>query len=125
MRQMLALFAPVAVAGLIVGGLAWRDRDRDPAFAISQQQLRSLEPKVLEDSVRKAPEPVPGNDGRPGLSARCTPSPTGGLLRNPWRCTVRYRNRHVIRYEIRVQPNGEYEGESPGGTRSVFGVATP
>lgn len=127
MRRTLALFALPILAGLAAAVVALARYDEDPPFAAAQRQPRLLEAAQLEKAVASAPEPVPGDRGRPGVSADCSPSRRPkDFLRNPWRCRVRYRDGRTIEYAVRVQPNGSYRGISPGATRLVYGrVALP
>ena len=117
----LLLCAPALLAAFVGAFFAVREVDSDAAFVLSQQRPNVVEADVLERVVRAAPEPVPGDDGRPGVAASCRPGRQDGFLRNPWVCRVRYPTKHVISYTIRIRPDGSFRGLSPGRTRAVFG----
>lgn len=121
MGRLLLLLLPALVAGVAATVVAVGDYDSESAFALNQRTPRSLEATALERTVRMAPEPVPGDDGKPGRSAKCRAGTEDGYLRNPWRCSVRYPSGHTISYLVRVRPDGSFDGVSPGGTRRVFG----
>jgi hypothetical protein len=121
MRRALVLFGPVLAAGLVVAFVAVRDRDRDPAFALSQQRLGALNAEVVERAVGSAAEPRADDRGRPARTTRCTPGAPGTELRNPWRCVARYPSGEVIRYRVQIEPSGDFRAISGDGVRRVVG----
>ncbi len=67
----------------------------------------------VEAVVASAPEPVaPAKRTRPA-QVRCRPG-TGGTLRNPWSCTIRYRSGRRAHYRVVVEANGYYSGTGTG-----------
>jgi hypothetical protein len=67
----------------------------------------------VEAVVASAPEPVaPAKRTKPA-QVRCRPG-TGGTLRNPWSCTIRYRSGTRAHYRVVVEPNGYYSGTGTG-----------
>ncbi|HEX2087475.1 MAG TPA: hypothetical protein VHF89_17460 [Solirubrobacteraceae bacterium] len=115
------IFGPLVIAGLVLAFLALGDRDRDPAFALSQQRLSALDAQAVEHAVGSAAEPRADDRGRPATSTRCTPGSVGTELRNPWRCVARYPSGEVIRYTVRIEPSGDFRAVSRDGVRRVVG----
>lgn len=121
LRRTALLFGPMVIAGLVLAFAAVRDRDRDPAFALSQQRLRALDAAAVEQAVGSAAEPREDDSGKPARSTRCTPGAVGTELRNPWLCVARYPSGEVIRYRVRIEPDGEFRAVSGDGVRRVLG----
>jgi len=121
MRRALVLFGPPLIAGLVLAVAAVRDRDRDPAFALDQTQLSALDARAVERAVGSAPEPRADDRGRPARLTECTPGDRGTELRNPWRCVARYPTGEIVRYRVRIEPDGEFLAVSRDGVRRVTG----
>src|SRR5689334_18156569 len=75
-------------------------------LVIRQQHDQSLTPQSVAAVVRAAPDPV---TRRRGLAARCS-SLGSGALRNPWRCSIRYRSGRDIQYRLTIHADGSYTG---------------
>ncbi|HEX8086000.1 MAG TPA: hypothetical protein VF529_17035 [Solirubrobacteraceae bacterium] len=126
MRRALLLFGPVILAGLLLAFFAVRDRGKESAFALEQQRLARLDAATLEAALGLAREPREAGDGKPALSVECTPGKSGVELRNPWRCVARYPSGETIRYTVRIQPDGRFQGADRGNVRRVVGrIALP
>jgi hypothetical protein len=120
MRRLAAL----VVSGSIlvgVGGtvIALRSRGSEDVFRIEQSRSLTIAPATalsaarVEAVVAKAPEPVrPARRTRPA-QVRCSPG-TGGTLRNPWSCKIRYRSGMRAHYRVVVEPDGYYRGAGTG-----------
>ena len=67
----------------------------------------------VEAVVASAPEPVARAKRTRPVRVRCRPG-TGGTLRNPWSCTIRYRSGVRAHYRVVVEPNGYYSGTGTG-----------
>lgn len=106
-----------AVATIAIVG----NHDTDPSFAFTQQHAGSLSAAALAGTVGSAPEPLPGNSGRPGVSAHCVSSGRRAPVARTWSCRVRYRSGDVITYAVKVESNGDFRGVNRDGSRTVFG----
>ncbi len=106
----------VGVAGTFV---ALRGRGGEEAFKYEQSSSLALKPsRVLGADqvaayVALAPEPVSPADRTPAAEIDCRPR-GGGILRNPWSCTILYRSGTRASYRVVVQPDGHYTGVGPG-----------
>jgi hypothetical protein len=94
-------------------------RGGEDLFRIEQSRALGLAPaKVLaavrvEAVVGQAPEPVAPAARTPPARVSCRPG-AGGVLRNPWSCTIRYRSGTRAHYRVEVSPNGYYRGIGTG-----------
>jgi hypothetical protein len=107
----------VGIAAAIVGVA---QRGSDAAFAFQQEHPAVLEPAQVANAVAKGPEPVPGRRTA-SVSATCVPGRSGGALRNPWACTVRYRSGSRFRYAVTIDASGRFRGQDRTGQRIVYG----
>ena len=114
----LVVFTAVLV-GLAGAGVAMHGRGGEDSFRYEQSRALALEPATILSAARvevlvaKAPEPVlPAKRTRPAL-VRCRPG-GGGVLRNPWSCTIRYRSGTRAHYRVSVDPDGYYRGVGAG-----------
>ena len=119
-RPGLTFVLPILLIGLVGTAVAALNRQGDPAFVASQQNLATLKPAALEHFVASAPDPVPQTGGQRGIRARCSTQGVGEL-RNPWVCTVRYPVGPSIRYRVTIDPTGRVRGASPNGAFTVYG----
>jgi hypothetical protein len=110
----------IAGGGAIVGVM---DRTRDEAFILHATHARSVSASDVSRHVGRTPEPVALAARTPTTSSVCLPGGPGGL-RNPWRCTVRFRSGRTAHYEVKIAPDGSYIGF---GTAPIHGccVAVP
>jgi hypothetical protein len=106
----------LGVAGTVV---ALRGRGGEELFRYEQSRSPELgwSPTLsaahVEAVVALAPEPVAAARRTRPARVRCRPG-TGGTLRNPWSCTIRYRSGTRAHYRVVVQPDGHYEGVGTG-----------
>ena len=130
MRRLVLL----VVCGAILVGVAGtfvvlRSRGGEEAFQYEQSSSLALKPSpVLRADqvaayVARAPEPVSPADRTPAAEIDCRPR-GGGILRNPWSCSILYHSGRRVSYRIVVQPKGSYSGVGPG-IISGCCVATP
>ena len=114
LRDLVILAAPL-LAGLAGTAAALGERDADSAFLYRQENPLALRAVDVERVVRKAPDPLEGREGTPGVKAGCRPR-GGGDLRNPWTCEVTYRSRRPRpRLRVEVRDDGSYVGRYAGG----------
>jgi hypothetical protein len=73
---------------------------------VAQRHAQTLTPSAVASVVRVAPDPV---IRRAGVAARCASSGSG-VLRNPWRCRIRYPSGRVIGYRVTINADGSYVG---------------
>ena len=103
------------LAGLAGSAAALGGRDADTAFLYRQENPLTLRAVDVERAVRKAPDPLEGRTGAPGVKASCR-SHGSGDLRNPWTCEVTYRSRRPRpRLRVQVRDDGSYAGRYAGG----------
>jgi hypothetical protein len=118
MRQLLVLVpvVAVAVAGVIAG---LSGRGADEAFLVDQKNPTRVSAEAVEELMLTAPDPAPPHP-RSATRSRCD---TDGRreLRNPWRCTVRYRSGSVARFVVTIKSDGSYVGDYVGHTASATG----
>ena len=107
------------VAGVAGSVVAIGTRYPDDAYLFSQRNSRGITAEGVERIVKTAPEPVAGRHP-PGLAASCQAA-TRLALRNPWRCTVRYRSGFRARFLITVRRDGSYVGDYAGRRGVVTG----
>lgn len=79
---------------------------RGQSFVLAQRSAQRLTGAGVERVVRTAPENVHGPRGR---SASCVALGHIGL-RNPWRCTITYRDGIRDQYTVQIHLNGSYVG---------------
>lgn len=114
LRDLVILAAPL-LAGLAGTAAALGERDADSAFLYRQENPLALRAVDVERVVRKAPDPLEGREGAPGVKASCRPRGSGDL-RNPWTCEVTYRSRRPRpRLRVEVRDDGSYVGRYAGG----------
>jgi hypothetical protein len=63
--------------------------------------------------VAEAPEPVASALRTRPAQVRCRPG-SGAVLRDPWSCTILYRDGSRAHYEVTVEPDGHYSGSGTG-----------
>jgi len=117
------LAVPIVCATLLLGVaaavVAFRGRGGEEVFRFEQSRLPALtSPTVLSAArvaavVALAPEPVPAGRRTPPAQVRCRPR-GGGILRNPWACTIVYRSGTRAQYRVIVEPDGHYTGVGTG-----------
>jgi len=119
----------VLAVGVAGGMLALHSRGgvellrAEQSRALGLRSTKTLTAAGVEAVVASAPEPVaPAKRTRPA-QVRCRPG-TGGTLRNPWSCTIRYRSGVRAHYRVVVEPNGYYSGTGTGIIEGCC-VATP
>ena len=106
----------LGVAGTVV---ALRSRGREEVLQYEQSRSPALTPPAVLSAahvaavVALAPEPVAAARRTRPAEVRCRPG-GGGILRNPWSCTIRYRSGTRAYYRVVVQPDGHYTGEGTG-----------
>jgi|ERR1700691_1853528 len=119
-RRLVALIVWGAVlCGLAGAILALRSRGSEEVFQYEQSRSLALRPVTVLSVAHvvavaaQAPEPVPAAQRTPPTQVRCRPG-GGGVLRNPWSCTILYRSGTLAHYRIVVQPDGHYTGTGTG-----------
>lgn len=130
MRRTAAVVVWIVLAVGVAGGmLALHSRGgvellrAEQSRALGLRSTKTLTAAGVEAVVASAPEPVaPAKRTRPA-QVRCRPG-TGGTLRNPWSCTIRYRSGVRAHYRVVVEPNGYYSGTGTGIIEGCC-VATP
>ena len=104
-RELMVL-VPVAIAALggAVAGVS--GRGADDAFLARQKNPTRVTTAAVERLLLTAPDPIPPH-ASPATRSTCR---TSGRreLRNPWRCTVRYRSGGIARYVATIRPDGSY-----------------
>ena len=104
------------VAGTVVG---LRGRGSEEVFEYEQSRSLALKPAAVLSAahvavvVAQAPEPVPAARRTRPAQVSCRPG-GGGILRNPWSCTILYRSGTRAHYRVVVQPDGHYTGAGSG-----------
>jgi hypothetical protein len=118
-RLALPVVWTTVLLGVLGSAVALRSRGSEELFRYTQSRALGadgasvLSAAHVEEWVAKAPEPVrPAQRTAPTLT-RCRPG-GGGVLRNPWSCTVRYRSGKRADYRVLVQPDGFYRGVGAG-----------
>jgi hypothetical protein len=108
-----ATFLAAVLAGAFVG---IHSRERDDAFVERQFAPRLMSKSDVEKTMRRTLEPTP--------DVRCTPGDGGGMLRNDWRCRVRYPgSQRDLPLRLHFQVDGRYE--ATGVRRSFTGCCVP
>jgi len=96
-------------------------RERGGAGLLRIEQSRALASKPgrvvaaaqVEAVVAQAPEPVVSARRTEPARVHCRAG-GGGVLRDPWSCTIRYRSGTAAHYRVEVQPDGHYSGTGTG-----------
>ena len=120
-RELVILGALLAVA-LVGAASALGGRGAESAFLYRQEHPPRLQRTDVERLVATAPDPLTGR-GR-ALAASCRPG-SARNLRNPWRCTLSYRDggaagaKRRVGFTVRLQRNGAYAGWYRGGGKAV------
>ena len=113
------MVAPLAAAALAGAVAAMAGRGADDAFLLRQKNPTRVTTSAVEKLMLSAPAPdIPHNS--PGTEARCS---TEGRreLRNPWRCTVRFRSGSVARFLVTIRTDGSYRARYVGSTATATG----
>ena len=121
----LVIIGALAAAAFVGTAGALGGRDADSAFIYRQEHPPRLQTSAVERLLRSAPDPLTGR-GR-AIAASCRPG-SAGRLRNPWRCTLKYRARRAgrarrtarrVRFEAHLRRDGYYVGRYRGGGKAV------
>ncbi len=112
----LVILVLVLAAALFGTARALGGRGADSAFLYRQENPPRLRASDVERLLRSAPDPRSGR-GRAN-AATCRPGGSG-KLRNPWRCTLRYRGGHRVGFTARLRRDGSYFGRYRGGGKAV------
>jgi hypothetical protein len=117
------LTAAVVLAAILVGIAATvavlRERGGAGLLRIEQSRALALKPSAVvaaaqvEAVVAHAPEPVPVARRTEPARVHCRAG-GGGVLRDPWSCTIRYRSGTFAHYLVEVKPDGHYIGRGTG-----------
>lgn len=117
------LTAAVVFMAILVGVAATvavlRERGGAGLLRIEQSRALALKPSTVvaaaqvETVVAQAPEPVPAARRTEPARIQCRAG-GGGVLRDPWSCTIRYRSGTLAHYLVQVQPDGHYSGRGTG-----------
>jgi hypothetical protein len=111
----------VLLATGVAGSVAtMANRELDPAFEFRARNPLRVEPEQVERAVMNAPEPAAEGPKTKARSARCKAGTTGDL-RNPWTCAVRYASGARFSYEVEVDADGAFEGQTADGQRLISG----
>jgi hypothetical protein len=120
MRRLAALIVWGAVLFGVAGAVAGlRGRGSEEVFEYAQSSALALKPVTVLSAahvaavVGQAPEPVRAAERTPPVHIGCRPG-GGGILRNPWSCTILYRSGAQAHYRVVVQPDGHYTGTGSG-----------
>ncbi len=109
----------VILVGIAATVVVLRDQGGAGLFRIEQSRAFALKSATVlraaqvEAVVAEAPEPVPAVRRTPPAALRCRPGGVG-VLRDPWRCTIRYRSGTRAHYRVEIQPDGHYSGTGTG-----------
>jgi hypothetical protein len=118
-RLALLVVWTTVLLGVIGTAVALRSRGSEELFRYTQSRALGangasvLSAAHVEEWVAKAPEPVLPAHRTPPALVRCIAG-GGGVLRNPWSCTIRYRSGTRAHYRVVVRPNGSYVGTGTG-----------
>lgn len=117
------LTAAVVFMAILIGVAATvavlRERGGAGLLRIEQSRALALKPSTVvaaaqvEAVVAQAPEPVSPARRTDPAQIHCRAG-GGGVLRDPWSCTIRYRSGTEAHYLVEVQPNGHYRGRGTG-----------
>ena len=116
MRPAILVLVPVLALAIASAIVVWRQHEDDPAFTISQQNLRRVTVADVEKTLRAAPDPTT-NRPSPRVQVQCRPSDRADELRNPWDCRFRYPTGQRPRYVLTIAKDGSYGGprqDEPG-----------
>jgi hypothetical protein len=106
----------VGIAATVVvlrqrGGAGLFRIEQSRAFAL--KSVTAVKAAQVQAVVAQAPEPVAPAKRTSPVQVRCRPR-GGGVLRDPWSCTIRYRSGTQADYRVEVQPDGHYSGTGTG-----------
>lgn len=120
MRRLTAAVVFMAIlVGIAATVAVLRERGGAGLLRIEQSRALALKPSTVvaaaqvEAVVAQAPEPVLAARRTDPAQVRCRPG-GGGVLRDPWSCTIRYRSGTKAHYSVEVQPDGHYSGTGTG-----------
>jgi hypothetical protein len=120
MRRLTAAVVFMAIlVGIAATVAVLRERGGAGLLRIEQSRALALKPSKIvaaaqvEAVVAQAPEPVAAARRTEPAQVRCRAG-GGGVLRDPWSCTIRYRSGTLAHYLVRVQPDGHYSGKGSG-----------
>ena len=106
----------VSVAGTVA---AMAGRGPDEAFLLRQSRPAVVTQAAVEKLILTAPDPAPPHV-KPGIASSCRAGSSRGL-RNPWRCTVRYRNGNRASLIVTIKEDGSYVARYVGDTATATG----
>ena len=120
MRRLTAAVVFMAIlVGIAATVAVLRERGGAGLLRIEQSRALALKPSrvvaaaQVEAVVGQAPEPVPAARRTEATRVHCRAG-GGGVLRDPWSCTIRYRSGTLAHYLVQVQPDGRYIGRGTG-----------
>ncbi|MGA9286127.1 MAG: hypothetical protein WBV85_11875 [Solirubrobacteraceae bacterium] len=120
MRRLTAAVVFMAIlVGIAATVAVLRERGGAGLLRIEQSRALALKPSTVvaaaqvEAVVAQAPEPVPVARRTDPAHVHCRAG-AGGVLRDPWSCTIRYRSGTLAYYRVEVQPDGHYSGRGTG-----------
>ena len=120
MRRLTAAVVFMAIlVGIAATVAVLRERGGAGLLRIEQSRALALKPSTIvkaaqvEAVVSQAPEPVPRARRTQAAQVRCRAG-GGGVLRDPWACTIHYRSGTWAHYLVQVQPDGHYTGRGTG-----------
>jgi hypothetical protein len=105
--------------GVAGAAVALHGRGGEEVFAYQQSGSLALKPVAVLSAakvaavVALAPEPVATARRTRPARVLCRPG-GGGVLRNPWSCTILYRSGTRAHYRVLVEPDGSYTGTGTG-----------
>lgn len=108
-----AVVGVLLAVGVAAGYTGVRARERDDSFVLKQLHPVLVKKTDVDKMVATAPEPGSKARRTPSVATNCHPA-NFGALRNPWKCSVRYRSGRTARYEVYVSHDGHFEGEGDG-----------
>ncbi|MGH2912568.1 MAG: hypothetical protein ACRDJ3_08860 [Solirubrobacteraceae bacterium] len=109
----------LVLAGIAGAGVAAFGRGGEESFRYEQSRALATTLATVLSARRgeafgaEAPEPVAAAKRTSPKHVRCSPG-GGGVLRNPWLCTIRYRSGTNAHYRVVVRPDGFYKGVGAG-----------
>jgi hypothetical protein len=120
MRRLTAAVVFMAIlVGIAATVAVLRERGGAGLLRIEQSRALALKPSTVvaaarvEAVVAQAPEPVPAARRTEPAHVHCRAG-GGGVLRDPWSCTIRYRSGTLAHYLVEVKPDGHYIGRGTG-----------
>jgi hypothetical protein len=115
----LAVLASVCIVSLAGAIVALGARGADEAFLLRQENPTTLSAGAVEKLMLTSPDPQPPHDPT-GVSSHCTAHGKRDL-RNPWRCSVRYRSGSVAQYHVTINADGSYRARYATGGSTARG----